>query len=195
MTGNSGVMTALSDWMVHARDRLTVADYEALPEEVGRQIEIVDGAVVVGPSPRRAHQHMAHNLVSALKAVTGPGYTAVGDVDPRLRDVPLLNRRPDVVVYDATLSDDEVLRPEHCLLVIEIMSEGSVTTDQIDEPGEYAASGIRHFWRVESDGQEINVFRYQLDPTTRIYGLAGVDKGKLVVTDPVDLTLDLEALR
>lgn len=192
-------MTALSDWIVHARDRLTVADYEALPEEVCRQIEIVDGAVVVSPSPRRAHQHIAHNLVSALKAVTGPDYTAVGDVDLRLRDVPLLNRRPDVVVYDATLdatlSDDEVLRPEHCLLVIEIMSEGSVTTDQIDKPGEYAASGIRHFWRVESDGQEINVFRYQLDPTTRIYGLARVDKGKLVVTDPVDLTLDLEALR
>ncbi|MGB3438512.1 MAG: Uma2 family endonuclease [Actinophytocola sp.] len=188
-------MAALSDWLDHTRDRLTVADYEALPEEVCRQIEIVDGAAVVSPSPRRAHQHMAHNLVAAMKATTGPDHTAVGDVDLRLRDVPLLNRRPDVVVYDATLSDDEVLRPEHCLLVIEIMSEGSVTTDQIDKPGEYAASGIRHFWRVETDGEEINSFRYQLDPTTRTYGPAGLDKNKLSVRDPVELTLDLETPR
>ncbi|MFI7676805.1 Uma2 family endonuclease [Actinophytocola sp. NPDC049390] len=188
-------MTALPDWMVRSGEGLTVADYEALPEEVCRQIEIVDGAVVVSPSPRRAHQHIAHNLVTALKETAGPGYTAVGDVDLRLRDVPLLNRRPDVVVYDAALPDDEPLRPEHCLLVIEIMSEGSVTTDQIDKPGEYAASGIQHFWRVEYDDQVISVFRYQLDPTTRTYGLAGLDKGKLVIADPVELELDLETLR
>ncbi|GAB1514369.1 Uma2 family endonuclease [Actinophytocola sp. KF-1] len=188
-------MTALPDWMVRSGEGLTVADYEALPEEVCRRIEIVDGAVVVSPSPRRAHQHIAHNLVTALKEIAPPGYTAVGDVDLRLRDVPLLNRRPDVVVYDAALPDDEPLRPEHCLLVVEIMSEGSVTTDQIDKPGEYAASGIRHFWRVEYDDHVISVFRYQLDPTTRTYGLAGLDKRKLVISDPVELELDLETLR
>jgi Uma2 family endonuclease len=188
-------MTALPDWMVRSGEGLTVADYEALPEEVSRQIEIVDGAVVVSPSPRRARQHIAHNLVAALKAITGTEHTAVGDVDLRLRDVPLLNRRPDVVVYDATLPDDEVLRPEHCLLVIEIMSEGSVTTDQIDKPGEYAASGIRHFWRIEHDDQVINVFRYQLDPMTRTYALVGLDKGKMIINDPVGLELDLETLR
>jgi Uma2 family endonuclease len=40
-------------------------------------------------------------------------------------------------------------RPEHCLLVVEVMSPDSVTTDQIDKPAEYAAFGILHFWRVE----------------------------------------------
>ena len=93
------------------------------------------------------------------------------------------------------MPDDEPLRPAHCPLVIEIMSEGSVTTDQIDKPGEYAASGIQHFWRVEHDDQVISVFRYQLDPTTRTYGLAGLDKGKTVISDPVELELDLETLR
>jgi hypothetical protein len=78
-------MTALPDWMVRSGEGLTVADYEALPEEVCRQIEIVDGAVVVSPSPRRAHQHMAHNLVAVLKEVARPDHTTVGDVDLRLR--------------------------------------------------------------------------------------------------------------
>lgn len=189
-------MTALPDWMIGSDEGLiTVADYEALPEDVCRRIEIVDGMVVLSPSPRRAHQNIAYSLVPALKAATKPEFNTVGDVDLRLRDVPLLNRRPDVVVYEASLPDDAVLRPEHCLLVIEIMSPGSVTTDQIDKPGEYAASGIRHFWRIEHDDQAISVFRYQLDPTTRTYALVGLDKDKLLIKDPIALELDLDSLR
>ena len=79
-------MTALPDWMISTGDGLTAADHEALPEEVCRQIEIVDGAIFVNPSPRRAHQHLAHNLVTALKSAAGPEGTAVGNVDLRLRD-------------------------------------------------------------------------------------------------------------
>jgi Uma2 family endonuclease len=85
-------------------------------------------------------------------------------IDLRLRDVPLLNRRPDVVVYDASVPDDDALRPEHCLLVVEVMSPGSVTTDQHDKPAEYAAAGITHFWREEHGGtgrQTLTVFRYR----------------------------------
>jgi Uma2 family endonuclease len=188
-------MTTLPDWMVRSGEGLTVADYEALPEEVCRRIEVVDGAVVVSPSPRRAHQHIANHLATALEVVTKPAFMVVGGVDLRLRDVPLLNRRPDVVVYEASLPDDDVLRPEHCLLVVEVMSPGSVTTDQIDIPGEYAASSIRHFWRVEYDDSVINVLRYQLDLRTRTYALVGDDKGTLSVADPVTLTLNLEELR
>jgi Uma2 family endonuclease len=187
-------MTTIPDWMIHTGEGITAAAYQALSEEVCRQIEIVDGAVVISPRPHRAHQHIAYKLADAFADVTRPAFAAVGGVDLRLRDAPLLNRRPDVVVYEASLPEDEVLRPEHCLLVVEVMSKNSVTTDQIDKPAEYAASGIRHFWRVEYE-QTINVFRYQLDPMTRTYALVGLDKGKLSIEDPVELELDLEALR
>ena len=39
--------------------------------------------------------------------------------------------------------------PQDCALVIEVMSPGSVTTDQNDKPAKYAAARIAHFWRVE----------------------------------------------
>ena len=58
-------------------------------------------------------------------------------MDLRLRDVPLLNRRPDVVVYGSVISDDGLA-----------------------------------------------VFRYRLDPTTRIYASAGITTDKLTVSDP-----------
>jgi Uma2 family endonuclease len=118
------------------------------------------------------------------------------DVDLRLRDIPLLNRRPDAVVYDASLPDDAVLRPRHCTLVVQVMSPGSVTTDQTDKPAEYAAARIPHYWRVEHDPADgsLSVFRYRLDPTTGSYASAGIHTGKMTVTDPVSITIDLTTL-
>ncbi|WP_376775122.1 Uma2 family endonuclease [Saccharopolyspora phatthalungensis] len=168
-----------------------------MPEEVCRRIEIVDGAIVVTPAPRRLHKIIARRLANELELAAGAELTVATDVDLRLRDVPLLNRRPDVVVYDSTLPDDAVLRPQHCLLVVEVMSPGSVTADQTDKPAEYAAAGIEHFWRFESnslDERRLTAFRYRLDPTTRTYAPAGADTGKLSVSDPVELRIDFESL-
>ena len=192
-------MTALADWtlpdwMTSHPEGLTAADYEALPEEFCRRIEIVDGAIVLTPAPRRPHQRIGRHLANALEEVADKRYAVDIDVDLRLRDVPLLNRRPDIVVYDAALPDDVVLRPEHCVLVVEVMSPGSVTADQIDKPAEYAAAGIEHFWRVENVDAVPTVFRYQLDPTTRSYALAGIDTGVLAAHEPVSLTIDLADL-
>ena len=188
-------MTALPDWM-DLPDGLSVAEYEALPEEICRRIEVVDGAIIVSAAPRRRHQDIGRRLANVLEAACRPGLAVSTDVDLRLRDVPLLNRRPDIVVYDASLADDAVLRPRHCVLVIEVMSPGSVTTDQTDKPAEYAVAGIGHYWRVEHDPAEsvLSVFCYRLDPTTGSYASAGVHSGKMAVADPVIVTIDLATL-
>ncbi|MEU6642053.1 Uma2 family endonuclease [Saccharomonospora sp. NPDC046836] len=190
-------MTALPDWMVLPPGGLTVEDYQELPEEICRHIEIVDGAIVVNPAPRRPHQTIIRRLSYALEAACGPHWAVDFDVDLRLRDVPLLNRRPDLVVYDSGLDADAVLRPQHCLLVIEVMSAGSVTADQTDKPAEYARAGIQHYWRVENpadDPKALTLFRYRLDPTLGWYSSAGVDTQSLAVVDPFDLSLDLTGL-
>jgi Uma2 family endonuclease len=175
---------------------LRAEEYEALPEDICRGIEVVDGVVVIDPAPRRLHQDICRRLANALEEVCKPVLAVSTDVDLRLRDVPLLNRRPDAVVYDASLADDAVLRPQHCKLVVEVMSPGSVTADQTDKPAEYAAAGIIHYWRVEHDAQNnaISVFCYRLDPTTGSYASAGVHSPKMAVTDPVGFTLDLTTL-
>ena len=189
-------MTALPDWMDLPPAGLSAEDYEALPENISRRIEIVDGAIIVSAAPRRLHQDIARRLANALEAACKPELAVSTDVDLRLRDVPLLNRRPDAVVYDASLSDDTVLRPRHCVLVVEVMSPGSVTTDQTDKPAEYAAAGIANYWRVEHDATDISlsVFCYRLDPTTGTYASAGVHSGTFAVTEPVTLTIELATL-
>jgi Uma2 family endonuclease len=189
-------MTALPDWMVLRPEGLSAADYEALPEEVCRRIEVIDGAIVANAARHRTHQRVVRLLTQILADACGERYAVDFDVDLRLRDVPLLNRRPDIAIYDRTLPDDAVLRAHHCLLVVEVMSPGSVTTDQTDKPAEYAAAGIPHFWRVErtDDSQDLVIFRYRLDPTTKTYASAGVDTGKVIVTDPVATAFDLADL-
>jgi Uma2 family endonuclease len=188
-------LTALPDWM-DLPDGMTAGDYEALPEEICQRIEIVDGAIIVNAAPRRLHQKICRRLANALEAACGPSLTVSTDVDLRLRDIPLLNRRPDAVLYDASLPDEAVLRPEHCTLVVEVMSPASVTTDQTDKPAEYAAARIVHYWRVEHDPSEktLSVFCYRLDPTTGAYASAGVHTGKMTVTDPITVTIDLTTL-
>jgi Uma2 family endonuclease len=188
-------VTALPGWM-DLPDGLSAAEYEALPEDICRRIEIVDGAIIVNAAPRRLHQDICRRLANALEAACGTALAVSTDVDLRLRDIPLLNRRPDAVIYDASLPDDDVLRPQHCTLVVEVMSPGSVTADQTDKPAEYAASRIPHYWRVEHDPAEkiLSVFRYRLDPTTGTYASAGVHTGMMTVTDPVAITVDLTTL-
>jgi Uma2 family endonuclease len=177
-------------------DGLSAAEYEALPEDICRRIEIVDGAIIVKAAPRRLHQDICRRLANALETACGPALAVSTDVDLRLRDIPLLNRGPDAVVYDASLPDDEVLRPLYCTLVVEVMSPGSVTADQTDKPAEYAASRIAHYWRVEHDLAErtLSVFCYRLDPTTGTYASAGIHTGTITITEPVSITIDLSTL-
>jgi Uma2 family endonuclease len=187
--------TAVPGWM-SLPDGLSAAEYEALPEDICRRIEIVDGAIIVNAAPRRLHQDICRRLANVLETACGPALAVSTDVDLRLRDVPLLNRRPDAVLYDASLPDDEVLRPQHCALVVEVMSPGSVTADQTDKPAEYAASRIPYYWRIEHDAAEetLSVFCYRLDPTTGTYASAGVHTGTMTVTEPVVINVDLTAL-
>lgn len=190
-------MTVLPDWMYLGPEGLTVAEYEALPEEVRRRIEVVDGAIIVSPSPSRAHQIFARRLANKLEEACATRSAVATDVDLRLYDVPLYHRRPDIVVYDADLADEEDLQPQHCLLVVEVMSPGSVDTDRFDKPREYAHAKIEHFWRVEkvNDAKSAPImYRYRLSPTTDSYLLVGEDVGRVDISEPFKLSLDLSNL-
>ncbi len=97
------------------------------------------------------------------------------DVDLRLRDLPLLNRRPDIALYRCLDRErGERLRAEHALLVIEIVSPGSETQDTTDKLGEYAKAGIPHYWIVRLDLTGVSIIeRYRLDRATTLYKHVG----------------------
>jgi hypothetical protein len=68
------VTIEIPEWMSKG---LTAAEYETLPEDIRRRIEVIDGAVLVRPSPDRAHQEVVQVLASALRAAAQA--TVAGD--------------------------------------------------------------------------------------------------------------------
>ncbi|MEO3785669.1 Uma2 family endonuclease [Actinocorallia sp. B10E7] len=176
-------MTALPEdsWLLNLRPqpaRVTAEEYEALPEEIAKAIEIVDGYVVYCAAPTPDHQTAGRRLANMLerhaREAMSEGHERVtvnNDVDLRLRDLPLLNRRPDVALYRCLDRErGERLRAEHALLIVEIVSPGSETQDTTDKLGEYAKAGIPHYWIVRLDLTGVSIIeRYRLDRAAMLY--------------------------
>src|SRR5919206_1844345 len=156
-----------SAWM---HEQITAEQYDSCPEEQCAGIEVVDGMVVVSPSASKRPNRLARILANALDDAGRPEWNADTDFDVRLQDVPLTNRRPDVIVYRAETIDITPTRPEHVLLVVEVVSPGSETTDRIVKADQYARAGIQFYWRVEqaATGAPL-VYTYILYPATGRY--------------------------
>ncbi|WP_239373336.1 Uma2 family endonuclease [Frankia sp. Cj5] len=177
------------DWMHH---QVTAEQYGSWSDEQCAGIEIVDGMVVVRPSAPKRHNRLIKILAVALEAAAGPDRNADFDVDVRLQDVPLTNRRPDVVVYRADTIDVMPARPEHILLVVEVVSPGSETTDRIVKAGQYARAGISYYWRVEQPPAGVPVVHtYILDPASRTYRDGEVFTGVVDAVAPFPMKIDL----
>jgi len=176
-------------WM-HAQ--ISAERYDSWSEEQCAGIEIVDGMVVVSPSASKRHNRLARILANALDAAAGPDWNADTDFDVRLQDVPLTNRRSDVIVYRANTIDLTPTRPEHVLLVVEVVSPGSETTDRIVKVDQYAKAGIPFYWRVEQAATGIPiVYTYVLDPATKAYRDGEMFTGAIKAAAPFSVTVDL----
>jgi Uma2 family endonuclease len=179
-------------WM---HTQITAEQYDSWSEEQCAGIEIVDGMVAVSPSASKRHNRLARKLANVLDSASGPDWNADTDFDVRFQDVPLINRRPDVIVYRADTIDVVPTRPEHVLLLVEIVSPGSETTDRIVKAEQYARAGIRYYWRVEQAEAAVPVAHtYILDPATSRYQNAEVFTGVVKVLLPFPAEIDLRAI-
>lgn len=179
-------------WM---HQQVTAEQYATWTEEQCAGIEIVDGMVVVSPSASKRHNRLARLLANALDSAAGPDWNADTDFDVRLSDVPLNNRRPDVTVYRADTIDVAPTRPEHVLLVVEVVSPGSETTDRIVKADQYARAGIQFYWRVEqaATGAPL-VYTYVLDPATGRYRDGEFFTGVVKPAVPFAVEVDLNRI-
>ncbi|MFG2377051.1 Uma2 family endonuclease [Streptomyces sp. NPDC048504] len=172
--------------------QISAEQYDSWSEEQCAGIEIVDGMVVVSPSASKRHNRLARILANALDAAAGPDWNADTDFDVRLQDVPLTNRRPDVAVYQAETIDLTPTRPEHVLLVVEVVSPGSETTDRIVKVDQYAKASIPFYWRVEQAATGVPiVYTYVLDPATKTYRDGEMFTGVIKAAAPFAVTVDL----
>lgn len=135
----------MSVWFPQRTEPWTVDD---LPDE--GYFEIVDGALVVSPPPTPRHNAITSALHFMLAGIRGPrhvfgtGGIEFGKVNHRVPDVLVLRPQTD----PPSMTE---IRPDDVLLVVEVASPSSVSTDHVAKRDQYARAGIPAYWIVESE--------------------------------------------
>jgi Putative restriction endonuclease len=104
------------------------------------------------------------------------------------------DRRPDVIVYRAETIDIMPARPEHVLLIVEVVSPGSETTDRVVKMDQYGKAGIPFYWRAEFAATGVPVvYTYVLDAASKRYRETEVFTGTVKAAAPFPVEIDLMA--
>lgn len=128
---------------------LTEADLARTPDD-GHRYEIVDGSLLMSPPPSIGHQLLAGRVRDLLAPALPPDLVALEGVGIRMPRSVLI---PDVTVgrIDVALTAATLYDAVDVALVVEVVSDSSVTTDRVTKPALYAAAGIASYWRIERD--------------------------------------------
>ena len=179
--------------MVHPKPsiKFTVKDYMSPPE--GKRYQLLDGEMILAPSPATRHQRILIRLIWALKGFVDS--TGAGEVF--------------AAPYDVVLSDHDVAQPDILFvsnsrssivteaniqgapdLVVEILSPGTATYDRGYKQSLYGSHGVREYWLVDPDAEMVEV----LAEGPQALRLHATHRRGESLTSPLltDLAIDLE---
>lgn len=144
-----------------APTRWTAEMVRALPDD-GKRYEVVDGELLVTPSPAGPHQYAVTCLILLLEPyVRGHRMGAVvpAPADIKLDDGSLV--QPDVFV--AELIDGKIPaqwgRDTAYLLFVEVISPSTARADRIVKRRRYQRAAIPQYWIVDLDARTVERWR------------------------------------
>ncbi|MCU0231824.1 MAG: Uma2 family endonuclease [Acidobacteria bacterium] len=172
----------------------TFAEYRALPDD-GLRYEVLDGELVVVPSPSIRHQSVLLDLAVRLRPwldAHGGDSLLIAPLDVRLHERTVC--QPDLLVIAAA---DLARHPEEYvdgppLLVCEIVSRSTRGRDLIRKRSLYARFGVPWYWIVDPDGRSIE--ELQLDGDAYATVTRVVAPARFASALFAGLELDLDAL-
>uniref|UniRef100_UPI003F4969F3 Uma2 family endonuclease n=1 Tax=Actinokineospora sp. CA-119265 TaxID=3239890 RepID=UPI003F4969F3 len=180
----------------------TLDDVERLPDAGDHQRYelLAPGVLTVTPAPAPNHQRASLRLAGVLAAAAtqaGEDVDVLENVNVVLNDEGTELCVPDVAVVDADAAYSGTVRfsAADVLVVVEIVSPSTRTTDRRVKPDLYAGAGISHYWLVElSPVPTITVYRLRrsgdhvAEQSVRAGHMLRVTDPFLVAFDPADLT-------
>lgn len=185
---------ALSGWeeVVPRGSVWTTDDLDAMGE-TSRHLEILDGTLLVSPTPTNVHQTVAGRLMTALFDTCPEHLDVTQNVEVRISR--LRSFVPDVLVVTAAAGSRRtaVFAPHEVVLAVEVVSPSSRTIDAVTKATAYAEAGIENYWRVETEGAVV-VHTYRLDEAAGRYVETGTHADTLVVEHPWPLQLPVTKL-
>ncbi|MGH9128710.1 MAG: Uma2 family endonuclease [Acidimicrobiales bacterium] len=142
----------------HRSGPFTVEDVWAIPDDCFRY-ELLDGVLIVSPSPYVDHQRVVIRLALLLTLAGQPDYETL----PAPLDWKISNERmfePDILVIRS--DDPAYKRIEHPpLLAVEVLSPSSRIRDWNDKRVAYGEAGLPVYWIVDPAGPSLTVFELE----------------------------------
>ncbi len=173
--------------------RMTAEEFFALGETPDRY-ELIDGVVVMSPSPALRHQVLIRYLLRELESTAAGRDSLIAmDTDVRLSGARVYC--PDVLIY-APGRFSEV--PERLTtppdLIIEVLSPGSKPLDLITKRDDYDAFGVGEYWAVDPSSVTARVWR-RATPTDKRMLEAGTEGDVLECAAVPGLRVDWGTVR
>ncbi len=147
-----------------AVDLATVEDYRTTPE--GTRYQLVEGELIMSPSPNRFHQDILWNLSQIFGRYlaahpVGRAYFAPFDVYLSEHNV----FQPDILFVTqehlARFADDGLHGPPD--LAIEVLSPSTAQLDKTNKRRVYARVGVQEFWLVDPLLLQVQVYEFAKD--------------------------------
>jgi len=136
---------ALVTTLPHGRP-LTRADLDAMPDD-GHRYELIDGVLIVSPSPSWPHQRAVSRLLRLLEDSCPPGLEVLtGPFDVALADDTVMI--PDILVARVNDLTDRDL-PAAPLLAVEVLSPSTRRFDLMTKRSRYESAGTASYWVVD----------------------------------------------
>ena len=180
---------------------LTAAEYAKLGETGWGYTELMEGRLLVSPSPTAKHNMAGLALAMQLVPQLPEGMRVIQDVDIDLglvpADQPGLVRRPDLVVVNTVAvnrvdREGGLLCAADVLIIVEIVSPGSRRLDYVIKRGEYADAGIPRYWIVDL-GRPVSLLDCHLAGDLG-YADSGAVTGTFTSCVPFAVRLELDLL-
>lgn len=140
-------------------ERVTLAEFEAIEKEEGLNYELIDGVVMMSPTPNFQHQRIGVNILDTLlNCLRNTKCQPLYEYNIR-REYTVLE--PDVMVFCG--GNEEM--PE---IVFEILSPSTKQKDILIKPAHYQAMGIKEYWIIDPKAKIVTVHDF-VNQTTEVY--------------------------
>jgi Uma2 family endonuclease len=180
---------------------LTIEEYAALGETDSGFTELVEGRIVMSPSPIADHNIVVFELGQQLAGQLPDHLRVLPETDVNLGLAPPgrpgFSRRPDLLIVERAgiariREEGTMLRAEEVAVVVEIVSPGSKRTDYHVKHDEYADAGIPHYWILDISEPVSLVACHQAGEFG--YADAAAVTGTFTTDVPFPVKIDLDAL-
>jgi len=141
--------------------RMTYEEFMSLPDD-GKRYELIEGELVLNPSPVTQHQRIQRKILVALDnylTARGGGEVFGAPFDVVLNDETVLD--PDVMVI---LSDRaSILGPKNVQgapdICVEVLSPGTRRKDELVKRRLYEQHGVTEYWIVDPEAEIVRIHR------------------------------------